>query len=491
MKVSKIKYSVVLAAVMVFIFSACEDPLQEETFSTLGPSNFYSTADDAESLLNSAYAQSQGWRDLSRDYLTFNEFTTDIAIERQGAINALTQPIEDFNIQPSHPWFDFWWERYYSAIYRANTVLDQVPNIDMNPDRRDQILAEARFLRAFNYFYLYDIFGPTPLITTSETSVEDRPVRAAEEEFTGFVADELRAVSEILPASQGQYGRATSGAALAFLTRLHLRQMNWQEVASTAQEVIDLGEYSIYDPPASSNQTRNDLFAPDNQYNDEFIYVIHYADGGAVQNGDGNTYLSHAAPPGYAWEFVAIVNFAAQFKIRDQYLELFDDPEDERLNAFIFEYQNQAGETIILGEDDVRSFKYPEDPDGTSSVTSIDIPLIRYADILLMRAEALNELNGVNQESINLINDVRNAAGVYTISQGDFASVQELRDFILDERGREFHTEFLRRQDLIRHGKFIEMAQERGKPAQEHHTLFPIPQPEIDRNPELEQNPGY
>lgn len=488
MKTIKIKTPVIIVAVILLSLTACKDPLQEETFTTLGPTNFYNSGEDAEALLNSAYTQSQGWRDLARDYLTFGEFTTDIAIERQGAINANTQPIEDFNFQTSHPWLDFWWGRYYSAIYRANTVLDQVPDIDMDPDRKEQILAEARFLRAFNYFYLYNLWGATPLITTSETSVEDRPTRASDEEFVAFVEDELRAVSEILPANQDQYGRATSGAALAFLTKFHLNNKKWQEAASTTQEIIDSGEYSIYDPESGS---RNDLFAPDNQFNDEFIYVIHYADGGAVQNSDGNTYLSHAAPPGYAWTYTPMINFAAQFKIRSEFLELFNDPNDERLDAFVFEYENLNGDMVQLGEDDVRSFKYPEDPEGTSSVTSSDMPLVRYADILLSRAEALNELNGPNQESIDLINEIREAAGVDPIEPGDFAGTQELRDFILDERGREFHTEFLRRQDLIRHGKFIEMARERGKPAADHHILFPIPQAEIDRNPELEQNPGY
>ena len=478
-------------AVILLIVSACTDLLQEETFSTLGPSNFYNSAEDAEALLNSAYTQSQGWRDLIRDYLTFGEFTTDIAIQREGAINANIQPIENFNFQTSHPWLDFWWGRYYSAIYRSNTVLDQVPGIDMDENRKEQILAEARFLRAFNYFYLYDLFGPIPLITSSETSIEDRPTRPSNEEFIAFLEEEFRAVSEILPPTQQQYGRPTSGAALGFLAKFYLNNKKWVEAASTAQEIIDREEYSIYNPSALSGRDRTDLFAPDNQYNDEFIYVIHYADGGAVQNGDGNTYLSHAAPPGYAWQHASMVNFAAQFKIRSEFLELFNDPDDERLNAFVFEYKNLAGETVILGEDDVRSFKYPEDPDGTSSVTSSDIPLVRYADILLSRAEALNELNGPTQESIDLINEVREAAGVDPVAVGDFSGTQQLRDFILDERGREFHTEALRRQDLIRHGRFIEMARERGKPAQDHHVLFPIPQAEIDRNPKLKQNTGY
>jgi hypothetical protein len=120
-----------------------------------------------------------------------------------------------------------------------------------------------------------------------------------------------------------------------------------------------------------------------------------------------------------------------------------------------------------------------------------DFPIIRYADILLSRAEALNELAGPSEEAISLINLVRQVAGVPPVLLSDFNGKEELRDHILDERSWEFFTEELRRQDLIRHGKFIELANERGKSAFDYHVLFPIPQNEIDRNPNLEQNPGY
>jgi len=103
----------------------------------------------------------------------------------------------------------------------------------------------------------------------------------------------------------------------------------------------------------------------------------------------------------------------------------------------------------------------------------------------------LNEINGPNQESVDLLNMIREAAGVSTFSVSDFPGKEDLRDLILDERGREFHTEAIRRQDLIRHGKFIEMANERGKPALDHHVRYPIPQTEIERNSSLTQNEGY
>src|SRR5690606_20787115 len=120
-----------------------------------------------------------------------------------------------------------------------------------------------------------------------------------------------------------------------------------------------------------------------------------------------------------------------------------------------------------------------------------DIPAIRYADVLLMRAEALNELNGPTGEAIALINQVREKAGVPPLALAEVASKEAFRAHLLAERGWEFFSEGQRRRDLIRHGLFIESARQRGKNASQHHERYPIPQPEIDKNPNLEQNPGY
>lgn len=470
--------------IALFTFTACDDLLEPETFTTLAPDDFFNSAADAEAALNGVYAPSQGYRDLVRDYLTFGEFTTDIAIERAGAINAFTQPIEDFDFAPSHNWLQGFWVRRYNAIYRANVVLDNVPGIDMDENRKQQILAEARFLRAYNYFYLYDLFGPVPIIETSETAAADRPARPGEEEFIAFVENDLRAAGEALPPTwpAQEFGRATSGAALGYLAKFHLNNKKWAEAADAAQEIIETGVHSLF-----AGESRADLFALANEGHREFVFVVPFPDN--VSGGDGNTYLSHAAPPGYQFQ-TDKVNFAAQFKIRSEFLGLFE-PEDQRLDAFVFEYVNTNGDTVQLGQDDVRSFKYPEDPEGFGDVSGNDFPLLRYADILLSRAEALNELDGPNQESVDLINEVREAAGVDPVELSDYPDRGALRDFILDERGREFHTEALRRQDLIRHGKFIEMAQARDKPAAAHHVRFPIPQSELDRNANLEQNDGY
>lgn len=475
---------IVFAIIFVFpIFSSCEDMLEEKTFSVLSPNDFFNTPEDLEVVLNSVYGEILHLR-LMEYAICLQEVNTDIALERNGGIFTFNEPIEEFNWTSSHRYLQLEWERKYATIFKANTVLDNVIFVEMNDARRNEIIAETRFLRAFTYYQLYDFFGPVPLVTSSETAVTDRPERASEQEMIAFIEEELIA-AQVLPLSprNNQYGRPTRGAAMSTLTKFYMMIKEWQKAAATAKQVMDLGEYDLF-----IEGDRTALFSPENQLDNEFIWVSVQPD--APSGNNGGEWLSLVVPRGYQWQYPPRQIFAAEYKIWSDFLDTFD-PEDERLNAFLFEFVNVEGDTIVLGEDNTRSLKYPEYPSQTGSVSSEDFVYIRYADILLSRSEALNELNGPNQESVDLLNLVREAAGVSSYQVSDFASTDELNDVILAERGREFHTEALRRQDLIRHDVFIQMAIERGKPAQAFHVRYPIPQTEIERNPNLVQNEGY
>jgi starch-binding outer membrane protein, SusD/RagB family len=474
------KFKLYKVIIFVFILFAigCEDILQEDVYSQLGPENFLQTETDAIALLNSVYAiRNVG----SRDPWLMEELPTDLMIQRGGGLRGLAQPLEDFTWDPGFGFLNTAFNTSYNVISRANLVIDEVPNINMNEDRKRVIIAEARFLRAANYIYLYNFFGPVPLVTTSDVTPEDRPSRAAEDEIFEFVESEMLAASEDLPEIAAEFGRATWGAALALLSRFYINNKEWEKTADISKIIIDSGVYSLFE-----DEHRTELFAFGNENNTEFIYVHEYL----PIDGYGNTLLAHIVPPSYQFEAPPKENFAAQYQTLSNFLNSFH-PDDERKDAIITEYINNSGELVQLGEDNARSLKFPEDLSATGRSMGNNHPIIRYADILLHRAEALNELNGPNQESINLINKVREAAGVPLYSLNDFASTEAFRDSMLAERGWEFFTEGLRRQDLIRHGKFIEYALERGKSASDHHTRYPIPQQQMDRNPNLQQNPGY
>ncbi|MBD2753924.1 RagB/SusD family nutrient uptake outer membrane protein [Spirosoma validum] len=457
----------------------CSKPLDEEVFSSFGPNNFFQKADDAEALLNSAYSVEQ--RRGFRNYLLMAEVNTDLVIDREGGLRSLAQPLEDFTWPATHEFFETAWTLHYRTIYRTNLVLDQVPSISMADARKTQILAEARFLRASAYQTLYDLFGPVPLIISSNSSSDDRPSRPTQAEFISFVESEFKAVADILPTVAPQYGRATKGAALSLLTRFYLNSKKWSETAETAKKVMDLGVYQLF-----NGTNRTDLFDVANEKNSEFIYIRP----SLPQPGLSDNYLPHAAPPNYKFKVAPKTNYATQLKTLSGFYNTFD-PADQRRQAIITEYEDVNGKIIKLGTDDVRSFKFREDLSATAENMGNDFPVYRYADILLSRAEALNELNGPTQEAIGLINLVRAKAAVTLLKLSDFTSKDALRAHLLKERSWEFFSEELRRQDLIRHGKFIEYAKARGKVAFDYQVLFPLPQSEIDRNPNLKQNEGY
>ncbi len=473
------------------VLAGC-DFLEPEVRSQLAPGNFLVTEQGLVSTLGSAYAETQ----IHASYRINNvsDWTTDIAWETGGGINRTAVPLINFTWGSSGPFF-----RSYNPNYRGirdvHLILENLDEADVSEAQKALLRAEARFIRAAGYVNLYMLFGPVPLRTSTQQK-QELP-RATEEEMQSFIEEEFLAVIPALPepGQQPAYGRATNGAARGLLTKFYLNTKQWQKAANMAQEVISMGAYGLY-------PDHLDMFKVKNEGNEEMIWVYK-----SIPERPGVNYMNGAFPPQFekhprtgltmrpGWP-----NWAAQFRLRDGFVNSFEEG-DERKRAIIREYIDKQGNLVNLqeGKDNTRSFKYWPDP-NEQAVHGNDLPIVRYADILLSRAEALNELNGPNPESINLINQVRGRASLEGVSLADFASKEELRDHLILERGWEFHTEAKRREDLIRMGKYIEGsvngiaigARDRGiETAQVYHRRVPIPQGALDANPALEQNPGY
>jgi hypothetical protein len=292
------------------------------------------------------------------------------------------------------------------------------------------------------------------------------------------------------PGKEVAFGRATKGAAYAALAKFLLNTKQWQKAADVSQSLIGLNYYSLY--PSFTG-----LFRVENEGNKEMIFVspcLNVA-------GYGNWFMAGALPtgfktspqiPAFVWT-TAMANFATQYRLRTAFVNTLAAT-DARRQLIVTSYVNTAGATVDLSTpvDNYRSFKYWDN--GTlGNASGTDVPLLRYADILLTRAEALNELNGPTAAAVALVNQVRTRATLANLPAADIASKDALRDAILRERGWEFISEGKRREDLIRQGKFISLAQARGVTVANanKHLLFPIPQSEIDANQLAEQNPGY
>lgn len=472
----------------VFLFG-CEDSLDVTPPGEFAPGNVLQNEAGLTALLYSAYEYANYANGPMKDIINMSEVCTDMAFNTGGGENRTLSLLINFTWDPSVAWFrnDFW-NQPYNAIRDANIVLESLEGANISDAVRTQFRAEARFIRAMEYADLYVWFGAVPLRTSSEQPAELG--RASEAELLSFIESELEAIIPDLPmpGEEPQYGRAHKGAALGVLTKFLLNSKQWQKTADAAQRLMALNYYELY-------PEYRELFRVENEQNREMIFV-HPA---LAEQPYGCQFPNGAYPPGFKSspkipEFTwtsAMANWATQYRLRDAFVDSFDRG-DARFELIIEEYENQAGALINLRAqpDNARSLKY-FDNNQTANFSGNDYPRIRYSDILLSRAEALNELNGPTQEALDLINMVRERAGIALLTSTDAPSKESLRDLILQERGWEFVSEAKRREDLIRHGKFIRLAQERGVNAQPHHVLFPIPEAEIVANPAVEQNAGY
>ena len=492
MKVNKYIYA--LSFSLCIIATGCYDFLEEKVYTQYDPSDFLQDQNGIDALLAGAYARSRIVEYNHRNYtFMMNEFTTDILWETGGGLEANAKPFINFTWDVSNNFLNTHWNNMYKAISSANAVINVTDGLDGIPEATiKKIQGEARFIRAASYYFLYNIFGTTPIIeippgaTPNEIEeIGSSTPRASKDEYVNYMVNDLTFAAENLPVEEKPIGKATKGAALAVLTKLYMHEKDWSNASSTAQKIIDLNYYFLYD-------NYKKMFSVDGEDNKEYIFRAPCI----AQSGYQNNYMPHAFPPNYPiqsnWS-----NFGAQFRTYTSFYETFEES-DTRKEVLISSYINKSGALVLLNRDEngkaldnVRSFKYWPDPNAVAECNGNDIVYIRYADILMCKAEALNEQQGPNQESINLINMIRARAKIGNISLSDYPTKESLRDFILEERGREFFSEGLRREDLIRHGKFISNAVARGKNAKEYQVLFPIPQSQRESNPNLTQNPGY
>lgn len=472
------------------LFTGCESLLDEPIYSQLSPENLLTTEEGIQNVLFSAYAEVANMDGAnSKAEIAREEWPTDMMWQTGGGENATAVQFINFSWDAGLSiLYSSLWAPYYRAIRNANILLDNIDQIESS--KKELFKAEARFIRAISYDRLFNAFGPVPL-RKSESDELSIP-RPSAAEMTLFIETELLEALPNLPdpGSEEAYGRATKGAAYGFLCKFYLNTKQWQKSADAAQAVMNLAYYGLQDDYV-------DMFKVNNERNTEFIWVKPAYP--SADRASANDWMNGAFPVGFVsdpksgLEFRSNwVIFASEYRMRDAFYESFD-ADDVRKELILTSFINASGTTInLLGDDNTRSFKYWPDPDAVAQAHGNDIPVIRYADILLSRAEALLELNGPNQESIDLINQVRDRADVSLLELADFPSAESLRNHLLNERGWEFFSEGKRREDMIRMGVFVSGAVSRGiSNAREHHVLFPIPQQAMDSDPALVQNDGY
>ncbi len=410
------------------------------------------------------------------------------------------------------------WQSMFQGIARANVLLNALKNVDFAD--KPAVVAEIRGLRAFYYFQLQDLFGGVPIVT--DIAVTARPANTRAEVFT-FIESELKAARADLPVSwpASMNGRLTKGAADAILASLYLNAQvftgtvtaaglqkgtaHWQDAIDASDRIINSGHYSL-----ESDWRKN--FTADNYRSPEIIMAAKFA----AADGQGLDFLMRALhysqyTPSPWNGFSALADTYYAFNSNDIRKQIFLAGPQVNVETGL-PVKDRAGNPLVFNPNIIdataapenagaRITKWPNDPAHVAQNAGNDYATFRLGEIYLIKAEAMNEL-GQTAAAVTLVNTTtrsRAFAGAAecpscqaTPNPMVASDQQSFRTAILQERLFELTAEGKRRQDLIRMGKFTTGAWT-FKPTNTppYKVLMPIPQPEIDNNPLLKQNPGY
>ncbi len=483
-------------SLVAFVIACGEDFVTQEFKNGVVDENFFQSEQDAQQALTAVY-DIIGQKGYYRDAIfPLGESSSDNVVEQtgdNGDYGFHYRAISDYRWVPDNPYFTSRWNDSYSGIFRANILLEKLPDIEMDATTKSNFAAEAKFLRGLYYFTLIISYGDVPLVTEILTREEyGQLARTNQDIVYAQVEQDLQEAIAVLPVSYSdpsEIGRATKGAALGLLSRVYLYQKKWSESAKASEDVMGLNTYDLVDNYGS-------MFDGKNENSEESLFEMQSvarAPGGVWEGSSENLYSFMWSPMiGWANWYTPgeelIQSFEANDMRRKASLLLvgandsIDLDADGKLNPF--PDPDAGSNTVYFTDSNVRKFL----PEGRSLSDAnnydINFPIIRYAEILLNYAEALNELNRPSDALIPL-NEVRMRASlppVTNINQG------ELRNIIYHERRIELVFEGHRFFDLKRQGRAPAVLGPLGFQVGIH-EYFPIPQEEIDLNPNLTQYP--
>lgn len=484
------------AIVSSLLITSCEDFLDKNLQKDLTQETFPVSESDALLATNAVYATLRNGN-YHFGLFPLTDIMSDDALKgsNPGDQAAVIGPYDTYTFTANGEELGRWWATLYEGIKRANVVLIKVPDIAMDPELQNRCIGEASFLRALFYFDMVRAWGGVPIVT--ELSPPLLLPRNSKEEVYSRIEDDLLKAIDNLPEKSDydpeDLGRATRGAAKALLAKVYLFQQNYADAETYLMEVINSGEYSLEPVFTDANSEAG-------EHRVESVFEI-----GAlgVEADPGDQYANVQGvrgTPNRGWGFNR-----PSMDLRDNVFEN-DDP---RWSGTIIELGDVIDGIEIIGDgttpdetlDDegnvieVECYNRKVWTNGNNVPTQFghNRRILRYADVLLMAAEVLNE-NNKPTDALMYLNMVRaRAREGNTAILPDITTTgqNELRDFILMERRRELALEGHRFWDLVRTGKAAEVLGPLGFISGKH-ELFPIPQTEIDMSQgTLTQNPNW
>ncbi|NLV28086.1 MAG: RagB/SusD family nutrient uptake outer membrane protein [Methanomicrobiales archaeon] len=487
-----------VAAFFLFTITSCE--LVREDYTEIYPENFFQTEKDLELAVNALYTTfSPAYTNENiglygpgnKGYQIFSEMTTDALWCTWG------WEWDELHFQQ---WYatiggnmaSIIWDAYakYNFLSKARNTIRRIERSSVSEEVKKKYMAEAKALMGWMGLVTYDLFGPVPVAPDEVLDDPQKFVylpRLAEEEYDLFMEHNLTEAAEHLPEKVSARGRMTKGAARMILLKYYMIKGYFDKAETLARELLSM-EGSVY----TLHPDYNFLFSKAGNGNSEMILQI-----ATNLTNNPNLMIAHIVPGDYPLGVDKAEVWGA-YVMPWAFYDTFETG-DKRLQRIVASYVNVKGELMEREKDGNLKkgsipLKFGVDPDQIGTNTGLDIPVYRFADVLLSLAECITRNQGQPiHEAIDLVNRVRNRAGLPNLSSDVTSSRELFEEAILMERGHEFYMEGLRRQDLIRFGKYVEKANERidainmaeGRGyfhAHEGHTRFWIPQWYIDES---------
>lgn len=480
----KTKYRILLLLISGIFFSGCDNFLDLAPPTQLSVATYYKTAEQIEYAVNGAYSTLQTGN-MYGNWYVMAEIPSD------NTTNVLSGSVTDqdefdkYYIKTTNPYLSNFWNESYKGINKCNTVLDKIDAVDMDATQKEQFKMEMKFLRGLMYFNLVRVYDGVPLViqTTDVSTAYGMARNSRDEVYQQIIADFTAA--ENLPASYAgnDVGRATKGAAKAMLGKVYMTLNDYPKAGPKLKEVIDLGQYALLENDHGSINAEGYLkiFDPLNHNHKESIFDVQFKKGGY---GEGSNFPNNYAPQNSGTSVVPVGGTSGNNLPTEDMYEAYEDNDFRRDISMATSYVNSEGETIEA------SFvtKYKDTPYQNNDANN-NFPVIRYADVLLMYAEVLNENNNT-PEACTYLNQVRrrgfgyqtNETSPYDINTTD---KNEFKLKVEQERRVELAFECHRWFDLIRTGRAVEVMSAKGFKLDATNLLCPIPQTQIDLNPNV------
>lgn len=490
---NRYNYKLLVAFAMMLSIIGCEDFLERE------PLGRYTTDNYPEGGLTQyvygMYSDLRGFSLHAFPFIGITSITSDDADKGSTPADSPEQrAFDEFTVLPSNGLVLGFYRDTYSAINKTNVVFQQTDSLRSSLSEEDYFTAraEASFIRAYLYFNLVRTFGGVPKVTSVITEEGEFNIpRASREEIYALIEEDLLIAAQYLPLFWEDYpGRATQGAAQGMLAKVYLYQQRWADALGMAQAVINSGIYDLSTPydqifTEAGENSKESIFEIQNLYDQTYRFGSEYA---TVQGARGSG----------SWDLGWGFNSPSE-----QLVNAYEEG-DPRMDATILfrgevtPYGEVPPETLPNERYNQKVYTNPTFRAAANSQAGqwVNIRLLRYADVVLIAAEAANELGqtAVALEMLEMVRARARGGNPDVLPQITTTNQAELRELIRHERRIELAMEHERFFDLVRWGIAEEVLHAAGKTnfVAGKNELMPIPQDEIDRsNGVLTQNPGY